>query len=404
MASPYDYLERCSSLAVIGGTFDPIHNGHLAIAETVLHHYKLQRVLFIPSGHPPHKSDKKVTDPEHRYQMVLNTVCTYPGFDVTKIEITRKGNSYTYDTIRALRTVLPNHAQLYFVIGADAVFDLEKWYEYKKLLTSCVFIAVARPGYDEKKMMQHVQYLTKTYNAQIEIMPWDAVDISSTEIRSMLKNGQSVRQHIPAGVVDYIHEYALYGSLGTALTDARFEAAKEQLKSYLSAKRFTHTLGVIEESERLAAHYKVDKAKAKWAALLHDCTKEYGTDKKKALCTLWAIPLDETMKKTIDLAHGFLGAESAKRDYYVHDEDILQAIRYHTTGHKDMTMLDKIIMLADYIEPYREPYKPLNEMRQLAYKDINKALIIGTQSTIAAEAMHGNPIHPFSYDAIEALK
>jgi len=163
-------------------------------------------------------------------------------------------------------------------------------------------------------------------------------------------------------------------------------------------------MGVVKEAERLARYYSVDIVKARWAALLHDCAKEYSADKKRAICKAWGIQLDKVLEANIDIAHSLIGAESALRDFDIHDTAILQAIRYHTTGHKNMTMLDKVIMLADYIEPYREDWGPIQEMRRLSCTDINKALILGTKYTIKEEEEAGHPIHPWSIDALKQLK
>ena len=185
---------------------------------------------------------------------------------------------------------------------------------------------------------------------------------------------------------------------------AHFKDSVESLRVRLSPKRFNHTMGVVEEAGKLAAHYGVDVEKARWAALLHDCAKEYSSHKKHTLCKLWRIELDDILLENIDITHSLLGAESARRDYLIDDETILQAIRYHTTGHKNMTLLDKVIMLADYIEPGRDNWGPLEEMRRLAQTNINKALILGVKATIKEEKSEGNPIHPWSIDALKTLK
>jgi nicotinate-nucleotide adenylyltransferase len=160
----------------------------------------------------------------------------------------------------------------------------------------------------------------------------------------------------------------------------------------------------VEEAERLAAHYGAAINKARWAGLLHDAAKEYAPDKKRTLCAIWQIPLDEVLETQIDLTHGLLGAETAKREYGVFDEEILQAIRYHTGGHKHMTLLDKIILLADFIEPTREDYPGLHEMRELAYKNIDAALLVGLKGVVAENTEKRRLIHPWSTDAINTLE
>jgi len=399
MGSPYDYLELCSKLVVMGGTFDPIHLGHLAIAEAVLQQFKPQRVLFVPSGQPPHKNAPSTTA-EHRYQMALTAICHNPAFDISRIETDRAGDAYTIDTIKQLRKICPTNAEILFVIGADALLEIESWRSVAELFTLCKFVTIPRPGCSDEKLKDCIALLQKNYNAQISLLEIPLLEISGTDIRERLAKGESASGLMPRAAEDYARQNGLYHAVAPDLGEAHFTWAKAKLKRHLSARRFKHTLGVIEASEKLAEHYKADVNKARWAALLHDCAKEYSTAKKRALCHHWNIPLDPILETQIDITHSLLGAESAKRDYYVNDPEILQAIRYHTTGNKDMTVLDKIITLADFIDPYREDYEPLKAMRKYAYKNMDKALAIGTKFTIDTITSKGGAIHQWSSDAL----
>jgi nicotinate-nucleotide adenylyltransferase len=251
---------------------------------------------------------------------------------------------------------------------------------------------------------QYIKKLREEHGAVIHLLEGPRLEISSTEIRKNFANGQPVGGLIPRAVENYARTHALFQTSETKLTPHRFEKAKEQLELRLSPKRYKHTLGTVIEAEKLAKHYGADVEKARWAALLHDCAKEFSAGKKRILCNLWGIPLDDILLAHIDITHGLLGAESAKRDFLVTDEDILQAIRYHTVGHAKLTILDKIIMLADYIEPFREDYIPLAEMRKLAYTDINKALILGMKSTNDEIKQRGHSVHSWSKDALRTLK
>jgi len=403
-----DYLDRCHSIAVLGGTFDPIHMGHLAVAEAVYNELKPQRVLFMPCGQPAHKYGKhRVTHAKHRYHMTALATCEHPAFDISQLELSRPGLSYTIDTARALQALCPAKAEISFVIGADALEDILSWKDAEELLSTCRFIIVPRPGYDSKKAQEKIKSLTKSHKANMTWLEAPTLDISSTNIRDRLKAGQPVHGLVPKWVEDYAQCHGLY-RLGDPFLKssmaACFNESTDKLKTYLSPKRFTHTMGVVQEAQRLANHYGVDVEKARWAALLHDCAKEYSSHKKHTLCKLWRIEADEILAYNIDIAHGQIGAESARRDYLIDDEEILQAIRYHTTGHKAMTMLDKIIMLADYIEPNRTDWGPIQEMRGLALTDINRALILGTRATIKEEKSAKRPVHPWSLEAIKALK
>ena len=181
------------------------------------------------------------------------------------------------------------------------------------------------------------------------------------------------------------------------------EKIKEKLQSSLSIERYIHTLGVAEEAEKMAKRYGGDELvkKAVYAGLLHDCAKDYPADMKRRFCKEYHIPVDDIMKKQIDLVHPFLGAEVAKREYGVEDEEILEAIKWHTTAKADMSVLDKIIFIADYIEPNRKSFDGLEKARKLAYEDLDEAMHYILESTIEYVKERKRLLHPYS---IEALK
>ncbi len=184
------------------------------------------------------------------------------------------------------------------------------------------------------------------------------------------------------------------------------ETIKEKLQSALSIERYIHTLGVAEEAKKLAAVYGDEKLveKAEYAGLLHDCAKDYPKDMKLRFCKEYHVPVDDVMKKQVDLTHPFLGAEVAKREYGVADEEILEAIRWHTTGKADMSVLDKIIFIADYIEPNREPFEGLEQARKLAYEDLDKAMAYILESIIEYVKERNRALHPYSVEALEYYK
>ncbi|MCL2372444.1 MAG: nicotinate-nucleotide adenylyltransferase [Defluviitaleaceae bacterium] len=399
MASKHDYLERCESLAVLGGTFDPVHIGHLALAEEVLQQFRPQRLLFIPSANPPHKQGRPKTHSEHRFKMVLAATCENPAFDCSRLELERPGESYTIDTIKQLRKICPAGAKIYFITGADAMLDILSWKNAEELLTLCSFITVRRPGAASQKLETHVAALRENFKAEIYLMDMPLYSISGTEIREKLARGESVRGMMPIAAETYARQHGLYQTVQPDLGPEHFEWAKARLKQQLSPRRFKHTLGTCQEAEALARHYGGDVLKARWAALLHDATKEYSAEKKLTLCRKWGITLDPVLEANIDITHCMLSEESARRDFFVEDSEILQAIRYHTTGWRELSLLDRIIMLADYIEPHREDYPGLEQMRELAYKDMDAALVVGIKATIEEEDL----IHPWSYDALRLL-
>ena len=408
MYNERDYLERCHSLVVFGGTFDPIHMGHIAIAQAACQQLKPQRVLFVPSGQSPHKNDRQIACAQHRYNMTALAICEYPSFDISRIEIDRPGFSYTIDTARTLLSLCPAGARFSFLIGDDAFKNILSWQDASELLRTCEFIVVPRPGHknesiSNKETLELIDYLAKNNNARIQRLNSPLLDISSTDIRERFKTGNTVHGLIPKTVEAYAYQHELYTPKTSTQAKFCYNTAQDTLRIRLSPKRFAHTMGVVATADELAKHYGQDREKARIAALLHDCAKEYSTGKKRALCKIWDIKLDAFLEDDIDLTHSLIGAESAKRDFYIHELEILQAIRYHTTGNSGMTMLDKIIMLADYIEPSHPNHGIVKEMRQLATTNINKALVLRIEHIISKKSKSGQPMHPWSLDALQEL-
>ena len=184
------------------------------------------------------------------------------------------------------------------------------------------------------------------------------------------------------------------------------DVIKEKLQSALSIDRYIHTLGVAEEAQKLAAVYGDAELvkKAEYAGLLHDCAKDYPDDMKKRFCKEYHVTVDDVMKKQLGLIHPFLGAEVAKREYGVEDEDIIGAIRWHTTGKPEMTVLEKIVFIADYIEPNRKPFDGLEKARKLAYENLDKAMAYILESTIEYVKERNRALHPYSVEALEYYK
>lgn len=196
-------------IGLMGGTFNPIHMGHLITAEAVWETFGLDEVLFIPSAHPPHKDEHGMIAPNHRLRMTELAIRGNPHFRISDIELRRQGPSYAVDTVRTLKEIYGDDAELYFITGADAVNDLSTWYHARELLGVCHFIAATRQGaeLDMERLQAHFGELGKTH---IHRLPTPALEISSTDIRERLLQGRSVRYLVPAVVEEYIGKEGLY--------------------------------------------------------------------------------------------------------------------------------------------------------------------------------------------------
>lgn len=195
-------------LGLMGGTFNPIHYGHLVTAEQALYLFKLKKIIFIPSGQPPHKKED-LLNAEVRYLMTVMATASHPYFSVSRIELDRPGPSYTIDTVKQLKQVYGEKTELFFITGADAVWEILTWREPEKLAQYCQFIAATRPGYSLAKFEQILK--TNPQLPQVHFMEIPALAISGTEIRVRIKNKQPCRYLLPDLVYDYIIKEGFYG-------------------------------------------------------------------------------------------------------------------------------------------------------------------------------------------------
>jgi len=192
-------------LGVMGGTFDPIHHGHLLTAEEAAVQFGLEQVIFVPTGQPWMKAEREVSPAEDRYLMTVIATASNPRFTVSRIEIDRAGPTYTVDTLRALRELHPE-AELFFVTGADAMLEIFQWKDPSELLSLAHFIAATRPGYD----LARFESSAPTAHPNVSVMNIPALAISSTDIRQRVREGRPIRYLVPEGVKSYIEKVGLY--------------------------------------------------------------------------------------------------------------------------------------------------------------------------------------------------
>lgn len=190
-------------IAIMGGTFNPIHFAHLMSAEQVRDGLNYDKILFVPAARPPHKSQPDMVSAEHRYQMVRLATAQNPYFDVSRIELDRNGPSYTIQTIKLLRETLKEITELAWIIGADSLIEYKIWKDFDKVLKLCTLVVTTRPNYDLEQVPLEIRN-------QITIFKITGSDISATEIRNRIKEKHSVRYLIPEDVVNYINEHHLY--------------------------------------------------------------------------------------------------------------------------------------------------------------------------------------------------
>jgi nicotinate-nucleotide adenylyltransferase len=199
-------VEAPKRLGVMGGTFDPIHHGHLVTAEEALWQFRLDAVVFVPTGQPWMKEERKVTSAEHRFLMTVIATSSNPRFTVSRVDIEREGPTYTRDTLQAIQDEYGEEPALFFVTGADAVLEIFQWKDPQEILEVAHVIAATRPGYD----IARFEAEAPTSHPNISVMDVPALAISSTDIRRRVQEGSSIRYLVPEAVHTYIDKWELY--------------------------------------------------------------------------------------------------------------------------------------------------------------------------------------------------
>jgi len=202
--------KKGKKIGLMGGTFDPVHHGHMVLAEQVRTRFGLDEIIFIPSGIAPHKSLEKVTDKQLRYEMTLLATTNNPYFTVSDIEISRDEISYTINTIQRIKEQFGSEDEFYFITGADAIMELHLWHDFENLIGMCNFIAATRPGIDEEELKSKIDRMVKDYRANIFVTEVPALSISSTDIRRRVKYDLSIKYLLPEIVESYILKKKLY--------------------------------------------------------------------------------------------------------------------------------------------------------------------------------------------------
>lgn len=392
-------------IGIYGGTFNPIHLGHMQAAKFAAEYLQLDKLLLIPAGIPPHKvMQSDGASSEDRLAMTrLAAQAMELGsrVEVSDIELKREGKSYTVDTLRQLSAQYPDD-RLYFLMGTDMFLSFQNWYQPQEIVQMCTLCAFGRTETDSEELFAvQRQYLAERFGANcITITLPKILEVSSTQLRAVLEAGKG-REYLAPAVYGYILRKGLYGApadmKALSVDDLRCVAM-----TLLKHRRVPHVLGTEETAAKLALRWGADEEEARRAALLHDCTKIFSVEQHDAVLRQYQIELEDEERNIEKLLHAPTGAAVARHVFGVSDQ-VEQAIRWHTTGKEDMTLLEKIIYLADYIEPTRD-FCDLTELRRLAFEDLDRALLLGFTMAVTDLAKKGMPVHPNSVRARDYLK
>lgn len=376
-------------VGIMGGTLDPIHNGHIASARFVRDHLHLDSVMLLPAGDPPHKLHP--TDKYDRFAMAQLATENESAMFASDMEITRERTTYTVDTLTELHATQPD-IEWFYIIGADTLDVLDTWREFDRVARLCTFAVIGRG--EEAASRENMDRLSHVYGARFAPVPFMGPDISSTHIRECVAHGDPFAQWVPGNVADYIREKGIY------LCGMSFEAVRTELQKSLKPSRYTHTLGVADTAKRLAPRFGVDPMRAYLAGLLHDCAKYLPLDEMCQLVKGRITDLDDDELSSVSLMHAPAGAVMAEDRFGVKDPLILSAIRKHTLGDGSMSAMDALIYTADFIEPNRADFPGLSAVRETAEFDIFAAMRMCTELTRQYVQKQGKKLHPRMFEIL----
>jgi nicotinate-nucleotide adenylyltransferase len=375
---------------VYGGSFNPPHLGHVSAAKTVYETLSPDRFLIIPTNIPPHKELAEGSPTaQQRLELCRLAFEDIPGAEISEMEICREGRSYTADTIDRLREEYPGD-EFYLVVGSDMFLSFTEWYRFQYLLESCTLAVLSREGDDHRELEDYKHQLEESYKATILLLPHEPLPMSSEEIRDRLRLGLGADM-LPDSVYSEIIRRRYYEA------QPELSWLRQKVQPMLTSQRMAHTLGCEQEAVQLAQRWGEDPEAAAVAGICHDITKKLSFEEQLILCDKYDIVLDMSERNSPQLLHAITGAALA-RDMFGVPDNIYEAIRWHTTGKADMTTLEKIIYLADYIEPTRN-FEGVDQMRQLAYEDLDKAMAQGLNMSLEDLRKRNVEPHQISIEA-----
>ncbi len=389
-----------AKIGVYGGTFNPPHLGHILAAREFQRVLDLDLLLFVPVYLPPHKKLPPDTpDATRRLELLRLATEDVPFAMVDDLEFRRAGASYTVETLRALKERYP-HDQLYLCMGTDMLLSFDSWYHPKEICSLAQVVMAHRADAEESALEEYAGTFQKRYGKAPVFIPNDFIEISSTTVRRLLILGGAADDLDPK-VYGRILELGLYGT-GRNRKHLPFEQLKQESLQLHNESRVNHVVGCSETAVALAKCHGANVEDAARAGILHDVTKALSGAEQLHLCRTHGIIVDDFLKTHTKLLHAPTGAAVADH-VFGENEAVCQAIRWHTSGRANMTTLEKIIYVADYMEPNRD-FPGVEELRRLAYSDLDAALLLGLEMTRDHLAQQGAPMGKDSMEAMAFLR
>ncbi|MBQ8081932.1 MAG: bis(5'-nucleosyl)-tetraphosphatase (symmetrical) YqeK [Clostridia bacterium] len=364
-------------IGIFGGSFDPPHKGHLAVAEAALKSGEVDRLVILPASQQTARGTL-IASATDRVNMCRLCVAGMERMEVSDLEARSPERAFTAQTLRKLRKQYRND-RLVFIIGADKLKHLADWADAQEIFSLCEFLVCPRDGVDIKASSDRAI----RQGARIRVLDVPELAASSAEIQREIGAYEDSRELTPETAA-YIARHWLYHD-GSVL----------KARALMNEKRWKHTLGVRDTAVELAALYGLSIQHAALAALLHDCAKCLPFNQMLALAKEAGIQ-DENLLSSSAMLHGPVGAYLAERDFGVRQPDVLNAITYHTMGREGMSGLELCVFVADAIEPGRDSYPGLKRLRKLAGRSLEAAALLSLNLTRDYVIAAGKPFNPLS--------
>ncbi len=386
-------------IGIYGGTFNPIHTGHLQAAKQALSGLKLDRLLLIPDRIAPHKEIPAGSPaPQQRLDMIRIAADGCPGMEVSDMELRREGVSYTWQTIAQLKAAHPD-AELVLLMGTDMFLSFHTWKYPERILANATLGIFCRGEKGEAAAIEARKAEMEAQGAKIELVANDVIPISSTQLRRLLAF-RCAGEFLPDGVLDYIREHRLYDTR-SQWKNLPMEELEAIVIRLLNPNRVRHVLGCRDTAVDLARHWGANEEDAARAGILHDITKAIDGPLQLTLCDAYGKILSDFSRRYPKTLHALTGSLVAER-IFGENEAVVSAIAHHTTGKAEMNLLETIIYVADYMEPCRD-FPGVEELRRLAYTDIRAALKLGLEMTLEHLNRQGSEVSPESREALAWL-
>ena len=367
-------------IGVYGGSFNPPHTGHSLAAAELIRKLSLDKLLIVPAADPPHKSLAAGSPaPMDRLALCRVAFAGVPGTEVCDIELRREGKSYTVDTLAELTAENPTD-EFFLVMGTDMFLSFTTWREPERIASMATLAVVHRSedAYTWSNVLNEAIRLRQLMHARIETVDNECVEISSTRVRRMLALGAP--ECLDPAALALIRENGWYLT-GGQLRNLPYEELKEIALSLHDEKRRDHVVGTAETAAALAELWGADPEHARRGGILHDITKALTAAEQYTFCRAYGMDVTEFQYANPKLLHAVTGAAAA-REIFGEEEAVVDAIRWHTTGRPEMTTLEKILYIADYMEPNRR-FPGVEKLRDLAWKDLDAAVYCGLDQSVS---------------------